>query len=188
MSIAPPLLRTAAFDAAQAGIDGFDRLHSGLDLARVPDHIRVGEVNDDYVERSLFRRLYDGIGNAGGAHLRLQIVRRYFRRLHHHALLAGKRLLHATVEKVCDMRIFLGLGHTQVAHVETAHHVGQDIRHRFRWNHHRQAEILVILRHADIVQIFGERDRGQSWRRDRPRREDRCRLSHSTRCCVPVRA
>ena len=53
------------------------------------------------------------------------------------------------------MRILLGLGHAQVAHAAVGHHVGQDVGQRLRRRNHRQREMLVVLRHADVGEIFG---------------------------------
>ena len=52
------------------------------------------------------------------------------------------------------MRIFLCLRHAQVAQFEPAHYVRQNVRHCFRWNHHRQVEVLVVPRHANILQVL----------------------------------
>jgi hypothetical protein len=51
MSICAAFGADRGFDAAQAGVHGFDGFHSRLDLARVPDHIRIGEVDDNYIKR-----------------------------------------------------------------------------------------------------------------------------------------
>src|SRR5208283_4697610 len=141
------------FDSTETGIDRFNGFHSRLNLARMPNHIGVGEVYDDDVERSLFSRFHDRIGDASGAHLRLQIVRRNLLRRYEYALFPGEWLLYAAVEKICDVSVFLGLGHTQVAHLLIAHYVGEDVSHRFRGNHDQQAEIFVVLRHADVMEI-----------------------------------
>ena len=53
------------------------------------------------------------------------------------------------------MRIFLGFGNAQVAEIALTHHVGQDVGHGFGRNDHRQRKFLVVLRHADVVQILG---------------------------------
>ena len=53
------------------------------------------------------------------------------------------------------MGILLGLGNAQVAQVQAAHHVGKDVVHRLRRDDDWQPEILVILRHADVMEIFG---------------------------------
>src|SRR5712691_8465478 len=50
------------------------------------------------------------------------------------AFFAGEWLLYAAVEEVCNVRVLLSFGDAQVAHVEIAHHVGQNIRHGFRRN------------------------------------------------------
>ncbi len=36
------------------------------------------------------------------------------------------------------------------------HHVGQNIFERIRLHHKRQSELLVILRHANVFQVFGD--------------------------------
>ena len=52
------------------------------------------------------------------------------------------------------MRIFLRLSHAQVAHVQSAHDIRQNVCHGLRRNHHRQVEILVIPGHANVLQIL----------------------------------
>ena len=74
---------------------------------------------------------------------------------HQHAVFAGERLLDAAVEEVGHVRVLLGLGHAQVAHVAIGHDIRQDIGQRLRRRNHRQGEMLVILRHADVGQVFG---------------------------------
>src|SRR6185437_1717143 len=51
----------------------------------------------------------DGIRQLNRAHLRLQIVGRYFRRRDHDPPLALERRLAAAAEEKADMRIFFGL-------------------------------------------------------------------------------
>ena len=142
------------FNPTQAGIHRFNRLDRGLDLAGVANHIGISKVHDDHIERSFFCRLHNCIGNSGSTHLRLQIVRRHLRGWHHNAVLSREWLLDSSVEKICHVRVLLGLGHPQVPHVQPAHDVGQNVRHRLWRNHDRQAEVLVIPRHADIMQIL----------------------------------
>ena len=72
-----------------------------------------------------------------------------------HAVFAGEWLLDAAVEEVGDVGVLLGLGDAQVAHVEVGHDVGQDVAERLGRRNDRQGEVLVVLRHADVGQVFG---------------------------------
>ena len=137
----------------QAGVHGLDRLNRRLEFSGVSHHIGVGKVDDNHVKRAVVRRFNHRLSNAGSAHLRFQIVSSDLWRLHQHTILARKRLLHAAIKKVSDVRIFLCFSNSKIAHIQTAHHIRQDIRHRLGRNHQRQFEILVILRHADILKI-----------------------------------
>ncbi len=62
------------FDPAQTGINGFDGLDRRLNLPGVSHHVGVGKIDDDDIEGSVFDSFDDGVGNAGSAHLRLQVV------------------------------------------------------------------------------------------------------------------
>ena len=66
-------------DAGEAGVDGFDGADGRLHFAGMAHHIGVGEVHDDHVEVAAFDGFDDDVGDAGGAHLRLQIVSRDLR-------------------------------------------------------------------------------------------------------------
>ena len=58
-----------------------DRLHAAngwLDLARVPDHVSVGEIYDHHVERRIVYRLCDGVRDALCGHLGRKVVGRDF--------------------------------------------------------------------------------------------------------------
>ena len=90
-----------------------------------------------------------------GAHLRLQVVGGDLGRLHQFTLFAGKRLLDAAVEEIGDVGILLRFGDAEIAHVEVRHYVGEDVGQRLRRQDDRQGELLVVLRHADVGQVFG---------------------------------
>ena len=158
------------FNLAQARVHRLNRFDGGLDLARVPDHVGVGEVDDDHVKCPVIRGFHHRFRDAGGAHLRFEIVSRNLRRLDHHPIFAGKWLFDSAIEKIRDVRVLLRLRHAQVAHLLRAHHVRQNVGHRLGRNHNRQAEVFVVLRHADIFQILRHaiaRNRRIKFRRSR---------------------
>ena len=66
------------FDAAEAGVHGFDGFDGWLELAGMADHVGIGEVDDDDIEGAVFDGFDDGVGDAGSRHFRLQVVCRNF--------------------------------------------------------------------------------------------------------------
>ena len=54
------------------------------------------------------------------------------------------------------MRILFGFRDAQIAQAGLTHHVGQNVVDRFRRNHDRKREFLVVLGHADVLQILGD--------------------------------
>ena len=62
-----------------------------------------------------------------------------------------KRLFAAAVEKVGDVRIFLGLGHAQLRAAGVGDDLAQDVRERLRREDrlHQLVELVAVLRHAD---------------------------------------
>ena len=149
-------------DLPQASIDGLDPFYSRLDLPGVTNHVGIREVHDDNVKCTIARSFDDDVGNSRRAHLRLQIVGCHLLRRHQYPLFSRKWLLHAAVEEVRYMCVLLGFGDTQISHVQSAHDVCQNVRHRFRWNHHRQAEVLVVAGHANVFQILRHTIAGNS--------------------------
>ena len=81
-------LRHRRDDAADAGVDGLDGLDRGVEDARVPDHVAVGEVEDDHVVLARRDALLELVGDLEGAHLRLQVVGRDLGRRDEAAVLA----------------------------------------------------------------------------------------------------
>ncbi len=53
------------------------------------------------------------------------------------------------------MRVFLGFRHAQVAQLVLRHHIGENIPERVRSHYVRQSELLVILRHACVLEPLG---------------------------------
>ncbi len=103
----------------------------------------------------------------GSGHLRSEIIRCHLLRRNENAVLAGKWLLDASVEEVGDVGVLLGLGDAKVAQVGIGHDVREEIVHRLRRNNHRDGEVLVVLRHAHVVNVRKEPRREES--RDRVR-------------------
>ncbi len=65
-------------------------LIAGFKFAGMADHVGVREIHDDGVEIAFANGVGDGIGDACGAHFRLQVVGGDFRRRDENAILAGK--------------------------------------------------------------------------------------------------
>ena len=140
---------------AQAAVNSFDGGDGRRNLAGVSHHVGIGKVHHHHVE-GVIRDGFDyRIGHSLRRHFRLQIVGRDFRRLYHHAVLAGKRLLDAAVEEIGHVGVLLGLGYAQIAQVAVGHHVRQDVGQRFGRRDDRQGKVFVVARHADVGQVFG---------------------------------
>ena len=142
-------------DAAELGVYGFDRANRGLHPAGMTDHVGVGEVDDDDVEGGVVDGPDDGVGDAGGGHLGGEIVGGDLLRGDEGAVFAGEGLLDAAVEEVGDVGVLLGLGDAEVAEVRLRHEVGQEVVHAFGRDDDREGEILVVLGHADVVEVRG---------------------------------
>ena len=108
-------LAQSRVDSFQTTIHRLARPDRRLKPARVPDHIGIGKVNDEHVKAPFFNGFHDGIGNACGAHLGLEVVGCDFLRRHQNALLARIRLLHSAVKKVSDVGVLFSFCHSQVA-------------------------------------------------------------------------
>ena len=84
-------------------------------------------------------RLDHRVRDAGGGHLRRQVVGRHLLRRHQRAVFPAERLLDAAVEEVSDVRVLLRLRDAQVAQVGLRHQVRQQVVHRLRRNDDRAA-------------------------------------------------
>ena len=100
--------------ASEAGVDGFDGLDRGAEIAGMADHVGVGVIDQDEVEAAAADRLDKPVGDFEGGHFRLQVVGGHFRRGNEDALFARKDRFVAAVEEERDMRVFLGLGDAQL--------------------------------------------------------------------------
>ena len=117
------------------------------------DHVGVGEVDDDDVEGGVVDGFDDGVGDAGGGHLRGEVVGGDLLRGDQKAVFAGERLLDAAVEEVGYVGVLLCLGHAEVAEVGIGHDVGEKVVHRLGWDDQRQIEVFVVPGHADVVDV-----------------------------------
>ena len=112
-------------DMRQTVIDGLDSVHGGVDDARVPDHVRVGEVDDPERGRVAAPRLDERGRDLRRAHLGLVVVGRHVAcRRDQQAPLAVARLLLAAVEEVGHVGVLLGLGDMQLSHRSCASTTG----------------------------------------------------------------
>ena len=140
----------------QAVDAGFDRLDRRFQFAGMPHHVRIGKVHDDGVKVALLDGFHYVVGDARGAHLRLQIVRRNFGRWHHHAFFATEGLLDAAVEKIGDVRVLLCFRDAQILQVHVRETIGEDVVHFFRAEDELQPRPrLFVLRHRNVEKIFG---------------------------------
>ena len=105
---------------------------SSRELARVPDHVGVREVDDAGAEPARGQGAHGLLGDLGRAHLRVEVVGRALPGGHEHAVLAGKRRLDAAVEEVRDVRVLLGLGEPQVLDARLGPDVREDVRQVLR--------------------------------------------------------
>ena len=173
-----PLLSLDGFvDAPELRVDGFAGLDGGLQSAGVADHVGVGEVGDDEIEGGVVDGLDDGVADGLGLHLRREIVGGDFERRNQRAIFAGEGRFDAAVEEVSDVRKLLSLSHAQVAQLVRGENVGEDVVHRLGQNDERQLVELVVLRHADVVQVLGNLGAGNDFVERFPCRRGRGRLS-----------
>ena len=142
-------------DAVELGVDGLNGLDGGLELAGVTDHVGVGEVDDDDIEGGVVDGLDDGVGDAGRGHLGREVVGSDLLGRNEDAVFAGERLFDASVEEVGNVRVLLGLGDAEVAQTSVGHDVGEEVFHRLGWDDDGKVEVFVVLRHADVVDVFG---------------------------------
>ena len=120
---------------------GFDRL---IELAGVPDHVRVGKIDDEYVGLAFVDETEDIIRDLENRHFGFQIVSGNLRGRHQQALLAAKLFFGAAIEEIRDMRILLGFRETKVLDAKTREHVRQNVLMLARWKRDRQRKRHVV--------------------------------------------
>ena len=139
-------------EAAVERLDGGDRLG---ELARVPDHVGVREIDDAGAEPAGGQGAHGLLGDLGRAHLRMEIVGRALPGGHEHAVLPGKRRLDAAVEEVRDVRVLLGLGEPQVLDARLGPDVREDVRQTLRRKGRGEAELLLVFGESHEAQPRG---------------------------------
>ena len=80
-----PVSLHRSFDAAEALVDGFHRLHGGVEDAGVSHHVAAGEVADDGVELARLDRTDEPVGYLAGRHGRGEVVGGHRGRRHQYA-------------------------------------------------------------------------------------------------------
>src|SRR5437764_5414032 len=83
-----------------SGIKRLNRPHCGRKIPRMPHHVNVREVKDDSINLSCAQMGQRRLSDFVRAHLRLQIIGRYFWRRDKHTVFSGKRRFHAPVEEI----------------------------------------------------------------------------------------
>ena len=132
-------------DAGQAAVEGRDGAGRRVQVARVPHHVGVGEVADDHVVAAVLHVVDERVGEAGRAHLRLQVVGRDLRRRHQDAVLPRVRPFLAAVEEIGDVGVLLGLRQAQVGAAGRRQDLRHVARERRRVEGHGQTEGGVVL-------------------------------------------
>ena len=143
-------------DASELGVYGFDGTDGGFEFAGVSDHVGVGKVDDDDVEGGVVDGLDDGVGDAGSGHLGGEVVGGDLLRSDEDAVFSGEGFFDAAVEEVGDVGVFFGLGDAEVAEIGVGHDVGEEVIHALRGDDDGELEVLVVLGHADVVEVFGD--------------------------------
>ncbi len=121
------------------------------------DHVGVGEVEDNQVVFAGIDGCDRLVGQLGRRHLGLQVIGGDLGRRHHDTVLALVRLLAAAVQKVSDVRIFLGLGHAQLRAAGRRYRFAEDVGEALLREDrvHQFFKLVGVLRHADGI---GEAD------------------------------
>ena len=151
-----------AQERADARVHGLDGPHGGHERARVPDHVAVGEVDDDEVHVRA-KRLDGGLRDLVRAHLRRVVIRGdVLGALHHAALLAGEGLLFAAVEEIRHVRILLRLGDAHLREAGAAHDLAQRVGRALVGEGEREARRVLVARHRRDVDLgpLGDVERG----------------------------
>ena len=113
---------------AEPTIDLLHRPHHGGNAAGVPDHVGVGEVDDDEAVVAAANALDRRRRHARGAHLRTLVIRDdVARRRDQHPRLTGMLALAAAVEEVGDVGILLRLRDVQLGDTGLLKRVGEHV-------------------------------------------------------------
>ncbi len=138
-------------DGADSAVDRFDGVDRRVELARMTDHVGVGEIDEHEVVLLASNRRRGRVGHLRLAHLGLFVVRLHVaRRGNHLPVLALEGLFAAAVEEVRDVRVLLGLGAAELRLVVTREDLGEDVGGRLFGIGNGQGKPLVVRRHADV--------------------------------------
>ncbi len=151
MSTAPAGRANRVDDFADARIDRFDGTNRCAE-SRVPDHVRVREIDEDEIVLPADDGVAHGIGDAGGGHLGLEVVGRHFLgRREHLAIFPFEGFLATAVEEVRHVRILLGLGAAKLLVSRPGDDLREDVRKDVFRKGDRQIEFAVVLGHARVA-------------------------------------
>ena len=114
----------------------------------MPDHVAIGEVDDDKGIFLASQGLDHGGGHLGGAHLRFEIVGLHPGRGDQIVVLARQGLALAAVEVESNVRVFLGLGAMELADARVAQDLAQGDARRLVMEGNGHLIGLVVAHHA----------------------------------------
>ena len=141
-------------NSPEAGVDRLAGFDGCFELAGVADHVRICKIHDDGVEIALFDCVDDGIRNACGGHLRLQVVGGNFLRRDDDSLFAGEWLFDAAIEEIGDVRVFFRFGDAKILVLQFGEDVRKDVLEFFRADDVLEPRPgFFVLRHGNEFQI-----------------------------------
>ena len=118
-------LAQGIFQATQTVVDGCNRLLRGIELARMPHHIRIGVVDNDQVKSLGANGGNEFIGHFTGGHFRLQIIGRDFRGRHQDPFFPVEYLFAAAIQEEGDVGILFGFCEPQLSHTKPGNILAQ---------------------------------------------------------------
>ena len=132
-------------DATEARVDALHCANRRIEIAGVPDHVRVGVVGDDQCVTTCFKMCHHRVGHSCGAHLRRCVVRGDPRRRHEQTFLTSKGVLAATIDEIRHVRIFLRLSNVELAQPGGAHLLRERVGNVLAWEGDTGIEISFVL-------------------------------------------
>ena len=95
--------------------------------AGMPDHIAVGEVEDDDIIVAAFNPFHAGSSYFVGGHIRLHVIGSHLRRWDEHTILSGEHSFHAAIEEEGHMGILFRLCNAQLGQPQLGDVLPKDI-------------------------------------------------------------
>ena len=122
-----PGLAAGGLEDPEAAVEGLDRRDRLGQLARVPDHVGVREVDHAGAEAARGEGADGLLRDLGRAHLRVEVVGRALPGRDEDPFLAGISRLHSAVEEVRDVGVLLGLREAEVRDSRAGPDIREDV-------------------------------------------------------------